>query len=149
MRTQDQQDQQAEHEIRDLHATWFAASARKDLDAAMAPISPAIVSFEHSAPLQCTDISDIREECRRGFGYQGEDFSWTVPDLRVMVRGDLAVTWGLNRMASTSHDGTEAVSWSRGTRVFHREEDGWKMVHQHVSFPVDPTTGLAAMELTP
>ncbi|MGO3506505.1 YybH family protein [Brachybacterium tyrofermentans] len=143
------QDPQAEHEIRELHEEWFAASSRKDLDATMLPIAPDIVSYEHSIPLQYTQIEDIREECRQGFEYQGEDFSWTVPDLQVMVREDLAVAWGLNRMASTNAEGTETVSWSRGTRVFHRTDGGWKMVHQHVSFPVDAETGVAAMELKP
>jgi hypothetical protein len=33
--------------------------------------------------------------------------------------------------------------------VFQRDGDDWTMVHQHVSFPVDPATGLAATELTP
>lgn len=143
------QDPQAEQEIRKLHEEWFAASSRKDLDEVMTPIAPVIVSYEHSTPLQYTDIADIREECRQGFEYQGEDFSWTVPDLQIRVRQDLAVAWGLNRMASKDADGAEMVSWSRGTRVFRRTDGGWTMVHQHVSFPVDAETGIAAMELTP
>lgn len=145
----DIQDPQSEQEIRELHEAWFVASGRKDLDATMAPIAPGIVSYEHSTPLQYTDIADIREECRQGFEYQGDDFSWTVPDLQVLVREDLAVAWGLNRMASKDADGAEMVSWSRGTRVFRRTDAGWRMVHQHVSFPVDAETGIAAMELTP
>lgn len=143
------QDPRTEQEIRELHERWFAACARKDLDAAMAPIAPEIVSFEHSSPLEYTDIADLREECRQGFALQGEGFTWTVPDLQVIVREDLAVAWGLNRMASTAADGTETVSWSRGTRVFRRTDGRWRMVHQHVSFPVDAETGSAAMELTP
>jgi hypothetical protein len=38
---------------------------------------------------------------------------------------------------------------SRGTRVFQRSSGRWLMTHQHVSFPIDPTTGLAATDLTP
>lgn len=143
------QNSRAEQEIRDLHEEWFAASGRKDLDAAMAPIAPDIISYEHSTPLEYTDIAAVREECRQGFDYQGDDFSWTVPDLQVITRRDLAVAWGLNRMASTNADRIETVSWSRGTRVFRRTDRGWTMVHQHVSFPVDAETGAAAMELTP
>lgn len=143
------QDSPAEQEIRDLHEEWFAASSRKDLDAAMAPIAPGIISYEHSTPLEYTNIAAIREECRQGFDSQGDDFSWTVPDLQVIAREDLAVAWGLNRMASKSTGLSETVSWSRGTRVFRRTDRGWTMVHQHVSFPVDAATGAAAMELTP
>lgn len=139
----------AEQEIRELHEAWFAASRAKDLDASMAPISPDIVSYEHSAPLQHTEVEALREECRRGFEYQPDDFEWTVPDLQVIVRDDIAVTWGLNRMAGRSPDGTEMVMWSRGTRIFRRVDGAWKMIHQHVSFPVDDETGAAATGLVP
>jgi len=138
-----------EREIRELHDAWFAASVAKDLDASMAPIAATIVSYEHSAPLQYTRLEDIREECRRGFEQQSDDFGWTVPDLHVDAREDLAVAWGLNRMANCLPDGTERVTGSRGTRVFRRIDGAWKMVHQHVSFPVDPSTGSAATELQP
>lgn len=139
----------AEQEIRDLHDAWFEASRAKDLAASMAPIAATIVSYEHSAPLQHTDLDGIREECRRGFELQPDDFMWTVPDLQVIVGDDLAVAWGLNRMASRRPDGSEDVMWSRGTRVFRRIGGAWKMIHQHVSFPVDTETGSAATDLTP
>ncbi|MEO6468392.1 MAG: nuclear transport factor 2 family protein [Acidimicrobiia bacterium] len=139
----------AEREVRDLHDAWFEASRLKDLDTSMAPIAPSIVSYEHSAPLQYTGVDDLREECRRGFEHASDDFMWTVPDLKVIVRDDVAVTWGLNRMANRFPDGTEGVTWSRGTRVFRRIDGKWKMIHQHVSFPVDPETGAAATDLVP
>ncbi|GAB2623080.1 YybH family protein [Pseudactinotalea suaedae] len=139
----------AEQEIRELYQAWFAASRRKDLDASMAPISPEIVSYEHSAPLQHTDVAGLREECRRGFDHQPEDFEWTVPDLRVIIRDDVAVTWGLNRMAGRNPGGTDVVMWSRGTRIFRRVDGAWRMIHQHVSFPVDNATGAAATGLVP
>jgi ketosteroid isomerase-like protein len=139
----------AEREIRSLHDAWFEASSRKDLDASMAPIAATIVSYEHSAPLQFTSVEAIREECRRGFEFQSDEFMWTVPDLRVEVGHDLAVAWGLNRMASRDPDGAEHVTWSRGTRVFRRIDGEWKMIHQHVSFPVDPDIGAAATYLKP
>lgn len=140
---------EAEQAIRSLYDEWFDASAAKDLDRSMAPLATSIVSYEHSSPLQYDDIALIQEECRRGFESAGDDFRWTVPELNVVVDGDLAVTWGLNRMADRLPDGSEVVTWSRGTRVFQRSGDQWLMTHQHVSFPIDPTTGLAATELTP
>jgi ketosteroid isomerase-like protein len=142
-------DMESEREIRQLHEEWFAAARAKDLEASMRPISPTIVSYEHSAPLQVTDVQEVRAECQRGFELASADFAWTVPDMQVVVRDDLAVAWGLNRMANRSDDGNDEVVWSRGTRVFRRVDGRWMMVHQHVSFPVDPATGLAATELTP
>lgn len=139
---------ESERQIHALHDAWFAASHAKDLDASMAPIAADIESYEHAAPLQCT-LEEIREQCAIGFDAASDDFIWTVPDLRVAVEGDLAVAWGLNRMADHLPDGTEQVTWSRGTRVFARRGGAWRMIHQHVSFPLDPATGMAATDLRP
>lgn len=81
------------------------------------------MSYEHSTPLRYTAIDGIREECRRGFEFAGDDFIWTVPDLHVVTDGDLAVAWRLNRMTDRLPDGSESTTWSRGTRVFRRQDD--------------------------
>jgi uncharacterized protein (TIGR02246 family) len=126
-----------ERELRAIFARWFDASARKDLDASMEPIADDIVSFEHGTPQAYHGIDAVRAVCAEGFEYQDGDFRWDVPDLRVLVNGDLAVTWGLNRMHSLLPDGTVREMWSRGTRIFQRRNGRWQMTHQHVSFPVD------------
>ncbi len=55
-----------------------------------------------------------------------------VPHLTVHADGDLAVAWGLDRIAA---DGTG--SRSRCTRVFERRNGQWQMVHQHLSVPLE------------
>lgn len=137
-----------EAEIRGLFTRWFDAAARKDLDASMAPISSHIVSYEHSQPLQVTEIEEIRAECKAGFDRSGPEFRWDIPDLKVIVRGDIAVTWGLNRMADLV-DGVRTEMWSRGTRVFQHLDGSWRLIHQHLSFPMDPATAHARLDLTP
>lgn len=138
-----------EAEIRALFADWSAASGRKDLDAAMAPVADTITAYEHSPPLAVRDRAALREECRRGFALAGPEFRWDVPDLQVIVRGDVAVTWGLNRMTSSADGAVQSRMWSRGTRIFQRIGGRWQMIHQHVSFPADPDTGAARLDLAP
>jgi uncharacterized protein YndB with AHSA1/START domain len=130
--------QLGEHELRALFAAWSRASAARDLDASMAPIARDVVSYEHVPPLQHVGVAAVREVCKRGFDAVRGEFRWDVPDLQVRVRGDLAVTWGLNRMSSREPGGTPTEVWSRGTRVFQKIDGAWKMIHQHVSFPVEP-----------
>jgi uncharacterized protein YndB with AHSA1/START domain/ketosteroid isomerase-like protein len=139
----------ADEEIRSLFDAWFEASERKDLDAAMAPIASDIVSYEHSIPLEVRDVESMRAECKTGFDRSGPEFRWDIPDLRVIVQGDLAVTWGLNRMADYAGGVLQTEMWSRGTRIFRRFEGEWRMIHQHVSFPMDPATGMARFDMVP
>jgi uncharacterized protein (TIGR02246 family) len=130
--------------VRALHERWFAATAAKDLDAIMDGIADDVVSYEHEAPLSHVGADAVREVCRRGLEASTGPVTWDVPDLEVVVDGELAVGWGFNRVSA---DGAE--SWSRGTRVFRRRGGRWELVHQHVSFPIDPATGAAATGLTP
>ena len=139
----------AEDEIRKEFEAWFRAATFRDLDGVMSKISDDVVSYEHEAPLQHRGASAVREVCRKGFAFARGQFKWNVPDLRIVVRGDIAVTWGLNRLQFQPPGEEAVVSWSRGTRVFQKIAGAWKLFHQHVSFPYDPDTGTASASLTP
>jgi ketosteroid isomerase-like protein/uncharacterized protein YndB with AHSA1/START domain len=138
-----------EEEIRELFVQWWRDAAAKDLDAVMRPIAPDVHAYEHEAPLQYQGQAALRETCRQGFEKAQGDFTWDIPDLQILVRGDLAVTWGLNRMRAQVPGQPVHESWSRGTRVFRKLHGQWKLVHQHVSFPFDPDSGLSRMDLRP
>ncbi|XVV16226.1 YybH family protein [Actinoplanes sp. CA-131856] len=139
----------SEREVRALHRQWFEATAAKDLDGLMGPIAEDVVSYEHVQPLEYAGRDQVREVCAGGLDASAGTVTWTVPDLTVVVRDDLAVAWGLNRMTAEQADGGVAESWSRGTRIFRKTVQGWEMVHQHVSFPMDPGSGRASIGLTP
>lgn len=139
----------AEQEVRAVHRQWFDGTAAKDLDGLMSHIAEDVVSYEHSEPLQHLGVESVREECRRGLEATSGAVGWDVPDLEVLVREDIAVAWGLNRMQAQQPDDETVETWSRGTRVFRRRDGEWVMVHQHVSFPFDPTTGRARTDLRP
>jgi uncharacterized protein (TIGR02246 family) len=130
--------------VRALHRRWYAATAAKDLDGIMDGIADDVVSYEHEAPLVHNGAGAVREVCRSGLEASTGTVNWGVPDLEVVVDGDLAVGWGLNRVTA---DGREW--WSRGTRVFRRRAGRWEMTHQHVSYPYDPATGAALTDLHP
>lgn len=142
-------DAEAERELRNLFTGWWRAAAAKDVGGAMAPIAADVVSYEHDTPLQHVGLDAVRAVCQRGFDAAKGELRWDVPDLQVIVRGDLAVTWGLNRMRSQDPGQGPVELWSRGTRVFRKVDGRWQMVHQHVSFPCDPETGAAKLDLKP
>lgn len=140
----------AEGELRELHQRWFDQTAAKDLEGMMAFIADDVVSYEHEEPLEYNGVGAVREVCKRGLDAPaGGEVTWDVPDLKVMVREDLAVAWGLNHVRVEQTDGQVVDSWSRGTRVFERRSEAWVMIHQHLSFPHDPATGNARTDLRP
>ena len=104
-------------EIRALHEEWFRASEQKDLEATMFPIAADVLSYEHETPLVFRGAASVRASCELGFATTPPGLRWEVPDQRVIIRGDLAITWGLNHM----HGGNVDL-WSRGTRLFQRRD---------------------------
>jgi len=142
-------DETAEREVREVHRRWSDDTAAKDLDGLMSAIADDVVSYEHEEPLQYVGADRVREVCARGLDAATEAVTFEVPDLRVVVRGDLAVAWGLNHVRARQLDGGTDELWSRGTRVFRRAGGSWTMIHQHVSFPFDPKTGAARLDLRP
>ncbi|MEU2614872.1 SgcJ/EcaC family oxidoreductase [Micromonospora sp. NPDC007271] len=146
----DRSDDAAERDLRRLHQRWFDGTAAKDLDGLMAGIADDVISYEHDQPLQYVGVQAVREVCKAGLDAAGDgSVTWHVPELTIMVNGDLAVAWGLNLVRVTPPDGRTVDSWSRGTRVFERRDGAWLMIHQHLSFPYDPATGQARTDLRP
>ncbi|GAB3962936.1 nuclear transport factor 2 family protein [Spirosoma harenae] len=139
----------AEEEIRQIYKGWFQGTAAKDIDAVMAHIAPDVVSYEHDTPLQYVGIKAVREVCQHGFDVSQGQLQWDIPDLQILVRDDLAISWGLNHMQVQAPDGSVIDSYSRGTRIFQKRDGEWQMIHQHVSYPYDLETGEAKTDLKP
>ncbi|MFC5754057.1 YybH family protein [Actinomadura rugatobispora] len=139
----------AEEEVRRVHREWSRGTAEKDLDAMMAHIAEDVVSYEHEEPLQYVGVEAVREVCERNLDAGGAEVGLDIPDLKVLVRDDLAVAWGLNHVRVARPGGGSTDSWSRGTRVFQRRNGAWAMVHQHLSVPFSPATGEARTGLRP
>ncbi|HEV7276972.1 MAG TPA: nuclear transport factor 2 family protein [Devosiaceae bacterium] len=142
---------EAEEEIRSLFAQWWDESAAMDIERTMARIADDVVSYEHQTPLVHRGEPAVRASCQGGFDamkQMGGEFRWTVGDLEVVARDDIAVAWGINHMRTTKDGETIHESRSRGTWLFRRQHGRWQAIHQHFSYPCDPATGQAVMNLT-
>src|SRR4030095_1451928 len=105
-------------EIIALFEEWWDLSSKKDIERTMAPIADEIVSFEHIAPLEYEGKKAVRAVCQQGFDAMRGELRWDMPKLHVVVRGDMAITWGLNRMVAQEPGAPRVELWSRGTRIF-------------------------------
>jgi ketosteroid isomerase-like protein len=128
----------AKDEIAALHEDLFTATREKDLDRLMTHIADDVVSYEHDAPLQYTDLNGVREVCKQGLESAPGTVTWEVPDLTIIAWEDHAIAWGLNRMTAERGDAEVAESWSRGTRFFEKRDGVWKLTHQHSPTPTTP-----------
>ncbi len=139
----------SEREVRALISEWTRESSKKDIEAAMKPYADQILSYEHVHRLSYQGRDEIRGVCQEGFDAAPGEFQWDIPDLKVKTSGDIAVTWGLNRMRFKGPDGESTTIYSRGTRIFQKIDGRWQLIHSHLSYPFDPDTGKALTDLKP
>ncbi len=66
-------------------------------------------------------------------------------ELKVISDGKLAVAWSVQHVTSTGPDGKPFDGTFRQTDIWSKTSGQWKLIHQHVSFPVDLKTGKADM----
>jgi uncharacterized protein (TIGR02246 family) len=115
-------------ELRDVLDGWSVGTATGDLDALMEPVAEDVVSYEIDGTY--TGKAAVRSVCAAGLDSSPNPISFVVPDFGSAVGGNLAVVWSIDEVTA---DGSETRS--RATRVFRKTADGWRMVHQHLSYP--------------
>ena len=101
--------------MRSLHERWYEATEAKDLDGIMEPVAATVVSYEHELPLEYVGRDEVREVCANGLDASTGTVTWTVPDLAVIARDDLAAVVGPqpdDRAAAGRHHDRSS---SRGT----------------------------------
>jgi ketosteroid isomerase-like protein len=125
------------------------AARMKDIDRLMSFYSPDIVYFDVVPGLQYTGSAALRPRFLDWFDAYEGPIGQEIQDLHVMASGDIAVAFMLIRAGGTLKNGQEVGFWVRATSCFQRTDDGWLIAHEHVSLPVDPESGNAAMDLVP
>ncbi|MGH8010221.1 MAG: nuclear transport factor 2 family protein, partial [Candidatus Binatia bacterium] len=60
---------------------------------------------------------------------------------------NMAVAYSLQQFTWTNQDGTPGGGAFRVTDCFHKVQGAWKIFHAHISFPINPATGQAEMNL--
>lgn len=138
-----------ESEVRALLDHQSEAMRTKDIDRLMSLYSPAIVYFDVVPPLQFAGSAALRSRFLQWFdGWQGP-FDMEIRDLQILASGDLAIAHRFSRAVGTLKNGRDVGSWVRATSCCQKTNQRWLITHEHVSWPVDPKSGSAAMDLVP
>lgn len=140
-----------ESDIRDLLTRRDAALARGDTTAVVAVTDPDIVSFDLQPPLRLTGAA-----ARDPADLDAWLATWNAPissrftDPVILIDGDLAVAHGLTNLRGDKKDHGSVDTWFRSSVVLVRRASGWRIVHEHHSFPMKMDgSNLVASDLKP
>lgn len=127
------------------------AVARGDAEGVLAPLADDVVMFDLPPPLQYRGADAKHAAGLRAWFDTWEDgVEIRLHDPTVMIEGDMAVVLGLQRMRGVKRGDGPLDQWSRVTVVLRRSGAGWRIVHEHISFPLMMDgSGLAATGLKP
>lgn len=138
-------------QIDQLFANWKKAAEAKDLDGVMAMYAPgnALTAYDVVAPLQFKGIDAYRKDYADFFGQFDGPIHIDLGESHVETGSDVAFAYGLERLTGKMKDGTPVDIWLRYTEGLKLIDGKWRVVHEHISVPVDLNTGKARLDLKP
>ena len=136
-------------QIRELFNGWAKAFEAKDVDGVMAMYAPNITAFDIVPPLQFRGSDAYRKDYSEFFAQFSGPIRVETPNMQIEVSGDTAFAFGLERIAGKTARGAPVDMWLRYTEGLKRIDGQWRVVHEHISVPVDMASGKAAMDLKP
>lgn len=139
-----------EEQIREFTQKWLQAVHVKDLDAVMACYAEDVVAYD----LFCTAKVTGREPYRKNFEMwfqccETGPASYEIVELDIVAGDEVAFARSLNRMTGPNPEGKVEESWIRVTVGFQKRGGEWKVVHEHVSVPLDMETQKGVFQSMP
>ena len=121
-----------------LLETRVEACRTKDIGLLMSLYSPDIVYYDIILPHQFVGADAVRSNFLRWFAEYEGDIGLETHDLSVTVDGDVAFAHMLHADSGTRRGGQDMEVWLRATVCARRIDDRWQIIHEHVSFPINP-----------
>jgi uncharacterized protein (TIGR02246 family) len=124
-----------ELQIRKLIDDWAKALHAKDVDKIMSVYASDVVAFDLAPPLKYAGADAHRESFEQWFATFRGPIASEMRDLDITVGKDVAFSRCFNRIRGARTNGEETDVWVRVTVCFHKRDDKWMVVHEHVSVP--------------
>jgi uncharacterized protein (TIGR02246 family) len=138
-----------EAELRALFESRSEAIRMKDIERLMSVFAPEIVYFDVVPPLRYAGSETLRKRFVHWFEGWASAIGQDTRELTIQVSGDVATAHMLIRATGTRKPGQEVGYWVRVSNFCRRSNDRWLITHEHVSLPVDFSSGRAAIDLEP
>ena len=123
-----------EADIRALIESIHKAHHNKNAAAIVAPYTQDAAVFNLAPPLSHRG-ADLRDKQAWLDTWEGP-IDYESRDLNITVSGDFAFCHGFYRLGGTPKAAGRPIRfWMRATVCLHRDEDAWRIVHEHISVP--------------
>jgi len=138
-------------QIRALEDRFAAAVRAKDVDAIMRVYSPAdgLTVFDVVPPRAYVGMAAYRQDWQTVVGGTSGPINFMISDLKIEASGDMAYSHSIQTMAWTGGKGDAHSFAVRVTDVYRKRDGAWRIVHEHVSVPVDLATGQGDLASAP
>jgi len=139
----------SDSELRALFDERAVAMGAKDIERVMALYAPDVVYFDLVPPLRYVGADALRARFLDWFPRWHGPIGQQTQELEVSADDRVATAHMLVRAYGTMQDGRTVDYFVRVTNGCRRSDGGWRIIHEHVSLPVEMSTGRARMDLTP
>lgn len=129
--------------IRALETRFAAAFNAKDLDAIMKVYVPddSLLVFDVVPPRQFAGANAYRKDWQELLALFPGPLKFEISDLHVVASGSLGYGHSIQHLSGADAKGQTIDLTVRVTDVYRKIKGRWLVVHEHVSVPVDLTTG--------
>jgi ketosteroid isomerase-like protein len=124
--------------IREMIDEWSRALEAKDIPGLTKYYTPQSVTYDACAPYKTVGEAAIRQIWERCLPYFPDEFQSEHRDLVVHVDGDVAFVFGLHHCVPKEADHPCGRTWIRLSMGLRRIDGAWKVLHEHVSIPMNP-----------
>jgi len=140
-----------EARIRALEAQFVAAFKAKDIDAIMKVYVPSdsLVAFDVVPPRQFVGAQAYRKDWEAQLAKIKGPLKVELNDLAITVDRTLAYSHSTQHLTGTDTGDHPFDLTVRVTDVYRKIGGRWLIEHEHLSVPVDPSTGQAASASKP
>ena len=133
----------ARADIKALEDRFVAAFKAKDVDAIMKAYAPdqTLVVFDVVPPRQYVGAAAYRKDWQTFLGNFEGPITVELTDFDVAADRNLAYSHSIQHLAGTDKQGKKLDLTVRVSDVYKKTRGGWRIIHEHVSVPVDLDSG--------
>jgi ketosteroid isomerase-like protein len=135
--------------IKALYSDFNNAFSKKDVGAIMACYAPDVFAFDVIPPREYPNWDAYKKDWEGLFAAFPGPVTTNISELKITVVGSIAYSRSIDDATFTAKDGSKIHMVVRVTGVLRKSNGKWLIVQEHVSVPVDPTTGKADLLSAP